>query len=58
MRLTFSQAARGVNKDIMVNVVEICPKCQGNRSEPGTRPIRCTYCNGTGFETISRGKKC
>ncbi|KAK9509065.1 hypothetical protein O3M35_006464 [Rhynocoris fuscipes] len=55
MKLTFSQAARGVNKDIYVNVVETCPKCQGNRSEPGTRPIRCTYCNGSGYETISTG---
>ncbi|XP_014278288.1 protein tumorous imaginal discs, mitochondrial isoform X1 [Halyomorpha halys] len=55
LKLTFSQAARGVNKDILVNVVEVCTKCHGSRSEPGTRPVRCTYCNGTGFETISTG---
>ncbi|XP_073997853.1 protein tumorous imaginal discs, mitochondrial-like isoform X1 [Rhodnius prolixus] len=55
MKLTFSQAARGINKDIYVNVVETCPKCQGSRSEPGTRPIRCTYCNGSGYETVSTG---
>ncbi|XP_014249524.2 protein tumorous imaginal discs, mitochondrial-like [Cimex lectularius] len=55
MKLSFSQAVRGVNKDVYVNVVEICPKCNGSRSEPGTKPIKCSYCNGTGFETVSTG---
>ncbi|XP_012234471.1 protein tumorous imaginal discs, mitochondrial isoform X2 [Linepithema humile] len=55
MNLTFSQAARGVNKDINVNVVDICPKCQGTRCELGTKPVKCHYCNGTGMETISTG---
>uniref|UniRef100_A0A1B6GHS9 DnaJ homolog l(2)tid, mitochondrial n=1 Tax=Cuerna arida TaxID=1464854 RepID=A0A1B6GHS9_9HEMI len=55
MRLTFTQAARGVNKEITVNVVDTCPKCNGSRTEPGTKAIRCHYCNATGFETISTG---
>jgi len=55
MRLTFTQAARGVNKEIQVNVVDICPKCSGSRTEPGTKAIRCHYCNGSGYETISTG---
>lgn len=55
MNLTFSQAARGVNKDINVNVVEACPKCDGSRCELGTKPVRCHYCNGVGREKISTG---
>ncbi|XP_011256217.1 protein tumorous imaginal discs, mitochondrial isoform X1 [Camponotus floridanus] len=55
MNLTFSQAARGVNKDIQVNVVDNCPKCQGSRCEIGTKPAKCHYCNGTGVETITTG---
>ncbi|XP_058460049.1 protein tumorous imaginal discs, mitochondrial-like isoform X1 [Malaya genurostris] len=55
MSLTFAQAARGVNKDIDVNVVDTCPKCTGSRCEPGTKPGKCQYCNGTGMETISTG---
>ncbi|XP_030369187.1 protein tumorous imaginal discs, mitochondrial isoform X2 [Scaptodrosophila lebanonensis] len=55
MDLTFAQAARGVNKDVNVNVVDTCPKCTGSKCEPGTKPGRCQYCNGTGFETISTG---
>lgn len=55
MNLTFAQAARGVNKDIDVNVVDTCMKCRGSRCEPGTKPGKCQYCNGTGMETISTG---
>ncbi|XP_063700716.1 protein tumorous imaginal discs, mitochondrial-like isoform X2 [Culicoides brevitarsis] len=55
MRLTFSQAARGVNKDIDVNVVDTCGLCRGSRCAPGTKPGKCQYCNGTGMETISTG---
>ncbi|XP_046394015.1 protein tumorous imaginal discs, mitochondrial-like isoform X2 [Ischnura elegans] len=55
MNLTFSQAARGVNKDVHLNVVDTCPKCCGSRSEPGTKAVKCQYCNGTGMETISTG---
>lgn len=55
MDLSFAQAARGVNKDINVNVVDTCPKCNGSKCEPGTKPGRCQYCNGTGMETISTG---
>ncbi|XP_026483250.2 protein tumorous imaginal discs, mitochondrial-like isoform X1 [Vanessa tameamea] len=55
VNLRFTEAARGVNKDINVNVVDTCPKCMGSRSEPGTKAIKCTYCNGTGMETFSRG---
>ncbi|KAG8231522.1 hypothetical protein J437_LFUL008063 [Ladona fulva] len=55
MNLTFAQAARGVNKDTQLNVVDTCPKCQGSRAELGTKAVKCTYCNGTGMETISTG---
>ncbi|XP_011333226.1 protein tumorous imaginal discs, mitochondrial isoform X2 [Ooceraea biroi] len=55
MNLTFSQAARGVNKDININVIDICPKCNGSRCELGTKAVKCQYCNGTGMETISTG---
>ncbi|CAM1329660.1 DNAJA3 (predicted), partial [Pycnogonum litorale] len=55
MRLSFKEAARGVNKDIRLNVVDTCIKCQGSRCEIGTKAIPCPFCNGTGMETISTG---
>lgn len=55
VNLRFTEAARGVNKDININVIDTCPKCVGSRCEPGTKSVKCTYCNGTGMETFSRG---
>ncbi|XP_046355095.2 protein tumorous imaginal discs, mitochondrial-like isoform X2 [Haliotis rufescens] len=55
MDLTFQEAARGVNKDINVNVKDVCPKCSGKKAEPGTKPVKCHFCNGTGMETINTG---
>lgn len=55
MELTFSQAARGINKDIDVNIVDTCPKCKGTRAEPGTNATKCNSCNGSGMETIKTG---
>ncbi|XP_031844957.1 dnaJ homolog l(2)tid, mitochondrial isoform X2 [Nomia melanderi] len=55
MNLTFSQAARGVNKEVVLNVVDTCVKCSGSRCEPGTKAVKCPYCNGTGMETVSTG---
>lgn len=53
--LTFQEAARGVNKEIALNVKDTCPKCRGSGAEPGSSPTKCPQCNGTGMETISTG---
>lgn len=55
IRLKFTEAARGTNKEININVVDTCPKCVGSRCEPGTKATKCSYCNGTGFESVTRG---
>ena len=53
MKLTFQQAARGVNKEVQLNVTDTCPKCQGAKAEPGTRATKCPQCNGTGMVSIT-----
>lgn len=56
LSLTFKEAARGCTKDVKVNVIDVCPQCDGTRAEPGYgKPVRCPYCNGSGMETISTG---
>ncbi|XP_012689320.2 dnaJ heat shock protein family (Hsp40) member A3b isoform X2 [Clupea harengus] len=55
MELTFTQAAKGVNKEITVNVEDACPRCDGKGSEPGTKVQHCHYCNGTGMESVNTG---
>ncbi|XP_044043200.1 dnaJ homolog subfamily A member 3, mitochondrial-like isoform X1 [Siniperca chuatsi] len=55
MELTFSEAAKGVNKELNVNIDDACPRCDGKGSEPGTKVSQCHYCNGTGMESINTG---
>ncbi|MBN3324242.1 DNJA3 protein, partial [Atractosteus spatula] len=55
MELTFTQAAKGVNKEISVNIEDSCQRCDGKGNEPGTKLQHCHYCNGTGMETINTG---
>ncbi|XP_072273777.1 dnaJ homolog subfamily A member 3, mitochondrial isoform X2 [Pyxicephalus adspersus] len=55
MDLTFLQAAKGVNKDMSINITDTCQRCNGKGNEPGTKLQHCHYCNGTGMETINTG---
>ncbi|XP_029432399.1 dnaJ homolog subfamily A member 3, mitochondrial isoform X2 [Rhinatrema bivittatum] len=55
MELTFNQAAKGVNKEISVNISDTCQRCNGKGHEPGTKVQHCHYCSGTGMETINTG---
>jgi molecular chaperone DnaJ len=48
MEITFQEAVFGVEKEIEVPRQEACPVCGGSGAEPGTKPIRCPQCNGTG----------
>lgn len=54
MELTFMQAAKGVNKEITVNIDDACPRCDGKGHEPGTKVSPCHYCNGTGMVRIPK----
>ncbi len=46
--LSFEEAVFGVEKDIEFTRDEICSTCDGSGAEPGTTPITCQTCNGTG----------
>lgn len=48
MTLEFEEAVFGIEKEIEVPRQETCNSCNGNGVEPGTSPIRCPECNGTG----------
>lgn len=52
MNLTFKEAARGVNKDVNISISDTCPSCNGSRCQPGSKPVKCTFCNGTGMVSI------
>jgi molecular chaperone DnaJ len=46
--LTFEEAALGCEREIDITRTEVCSTCHGTRAKPGSQPIRCTACDGTG----------
>lgn len=46
--ITFEEAAFGTKKSININRLETCVNCKGSGAKPGTSPITCSACNGTG----------
>jgi molecular chaperone DnaJ len=46
--LEFEEAAFGVEREIEFNRQEVCSVCKGVGAEPGTTPVRCSTCNGSG----------
>ncbi len=48
LRLTFEEAVFGCEKEIEFRRLEGCPSCKGSGAEPGTDPVRCPKCGGSG----------
>ena len=48
LSLEFEEAAFGCEKEIEIARAEPCPTCNGSGAEPGTDPISCVQCAGTG----------
>ena len=46
--IDFEEAVFGVDKEISFTKDDVCSKCQGSGSEPGTSPESCTSCGGKG----------
>jgi len=48
LTISFEEAAFGVEKEITIPREEICETCHGSGAKPGTEPVTCKTCNGTG----------
>jgi molecular chaperone DnaJ len=48
IELSFEEAVFGVTKEIDFERHETCSRCSGAKAEPGTSPVRCNTCNGSG----------
>jgi len=46
--IAFEEAAFGVEKEINVMKMENCTHCGGSGAKPGTSPVMCSKCKGTG----------
>ena len=51
MEITFEQAFSGVEKEIVITRDEECHICHGSGAKPGTSPVKCPTCHGTGQVT-------
>lgn len=52
--LTFEEAFSGTSKKVEVERTEICATCSGSGAKPGTSPVQCPTCRGTG--SVSEGQ--
>lgn len=48
MTLDFEEAIFGKETEITIPRDETCDTCKGNGAKPGTKPKKCTHCNGSG----------
>ena len=48
LTITFEEAVFGCEKEMSISRTENCSLCHGVGSKPGSQPIRCPNCNGTG----------
>ena len=46
--ITFEEAYLGVDKEIVITRNEKCGVCHGTGAKPGTSPMKCPNCQGTG----------
>jgi molecular chaperone DnaJ len=55
IRLSFEQAMQGAQIPIDVVKQARCTTCGGNGAAPGTAPVTCPRCGGTGIDAQSQG---
>ena len=48
IRISFEEAVFGCEKEIEITSKDECSECHGTGAKPGTEPVTCTKCNGSG----------
>jgi molecular chaperone DnaJ len=57
LNLTLDEAAKGGERIIHVSRSDRCATCGGNGAKPGTQPVTCSECRGTGEKQQVRSEK-
>ncbi|MCQ9329077.1 molecular chaperone DnaJ [Pelistega suis] len=55
LEITLEQAAEGYKTEIRIPSYESCTTCHGSGAKPGTEPITCRTCNGSGQVFMQQG---
>jgi len=48
LKLTLAEVASGTTKTVRIKSLESCPECSGTGAKPGTEPVKCGTCGGSG----------
>ena len=48
VEITLEEAATGIEKTVTITALAECEECSGSGAAPGTFPVRCSECGGTG----------
>jgi molecular chaperone DnaJ len=65
--LTLEESVFGTHRDLQVERLQVCDRCEGSGAEPGTSPTRCRTCGGAGqvqdvrqsiFGTVMTARPC
>ena len=46
--LTLAEVATGIDRTLLLKLLDACDRCEGNGAEPGTKPQPCGTCGGAG----------
>lgn len=55
VKITLEEALSGITKEISFYRPEVCEPCEGSGAEPGSKPLVCPQCSGTGQVHIQQG---
>jgi molecular chaperone DnaJ len=55
IHLSFDQAMHGAEVPVVVSKQATCSTCHGSGAKPGTAPITCPRCGGSGIDSESQG---
>lgn len=55
IKIEFLEACFGVEREVDLFTNVNCETCHGSGAKPGTKPVRCTYCNGMGQVQMRQG---
>jgi molecular chaperone DnaJ len=54
LNISFEEAAKGCKKTVEVPRVEDCSQCNGTGAAPGTSPVTCPDCHGSGVINVQQ----
>jgi molecular chaperone DnaJ len=55
LEISLEEASSGLQREIEVRRMSVCPLCRGSRCSPGTSPMVCPACRGFGSFRSQRG---